>query len=121
MTAPHNASLGLLRLLLLSSAILAGLAIAGVIAWQHMTDARTVATSIANLRLWLAAWRLLLFASLIGLWPRLVNTLAERYAWSDAHRRRVAAQRWRVATWLIVIELVLVQNVIGKFVHVLAS
>jgi hypothetical protein len=121
MTTQPNSSLGLLRLLLLSGAILAGLAIVGVIAWQHLTDAETVTAGIANMRPWLATWRLLLLVSLIGLWPRLVNALAERYKWTEVQRQRVSVQRWRVATWLIVIELVLVQNVIGKFVHVLAS
>lgn len=117
----RGSSLGLPRLLFLSGAILAGLAIVGVVAWQHATDALTVAGNIASMRPWLAAWRLLFFVSLIGLWPRLVHALAKRYAWSDAQQYRVAAQRWRVATWLIVIELVLVQNIIGKFVHTLTS
>lgn len=117
MTAQEKSSRGLLRLLLISGAILTSLAVVGIVAWQHTRDAQTVATGIANMRPWLTAWRAALFISLMGLWPSLINALADRYAWSDAKRQHVAAQRWRVAAWLIVIELVLVRNLIAKFIQ----
>ena len=112
---------GLLRMLFLSGVTLAGLVVVGIVAWHHLTDAQTVAAGIAKIRPWLVAWRAMLFVSLIGLWPRLINGLADRYGWSDAQQRYVSTQRWRVATWLIVIELVLVQNLIGKVVNGLVS
>lgn len=117
MTAQEKSSRGLLRLLFVSGAILTSLTVIGVIAWQHARDAQTVAASIANMRPWLTAWRAVLFISLIGLWPSLINALADRYAWSDEKRQHVTAQRWRVAAWLIVIELVLVRNLIAKFIQ----
>ena len=111
----------LVRMLLLSGAALAGLAVVSVLAWHHFNDAEAVAAGIERARPWLAAWRAAVFISLVGLWPRLINALADRYGWSDAQRQHVCTQRWRVATWLIVIELVLVQNLIGKFVNGLVS
>ena len=107
-------------MLFLSGVALAGLVVAGVFAWHHFQDTPAIAAGIERARAWLAAWRTVLFVSLIGLWPRLINALADYYGWSDAQRQYVSAQRWRVAVWLIVIELVLVQNLIGKFVHGLA-
>jgi len=90
-------------------------------AWQYFNDAQAIAAGIERARPWLAAWRTAMFVALIGLWPRLINALADRYGWNDAQRQHVCTQRWRVATWLIVIELVLVQNLIGKFVNGLVS
>lgn len=112
---------GPLRVLLLSGAALAGLVVVGVFAWHYFNDTQAVAAGIERAKPWLAAWRAVLFASLLGLWPKLINALADRYGWNDAQRQYVSAQRWRVATWLIVIELVLVQNLIGKFVNGLVS
>jgi hypothetical protein len=109
--------LALPRMLLLCSVILIGLAVVGTVAWHYVTDAQAVANSIDSVRPWFAAWRAVLFATLIVLWPRLSNWLAVRYCWNDGQRRYVAAQRWRVAAWLIVIELVLVQNLVGRFVN----
>jgi len=117
LTAQDTSSPGLLRVLVLFGLILAGLAVVGIVAWHHLTDTQTVATNIAKIRPWLAAWRAALFVVLVGLWPRLINSLADRYRWSEPHRRYITAQRWRVSVWLIVIELVLVQNLIGKFVN----
>lgn len=108
-------------MLFLSGVSLAGLVVAGVFAWHHFQDTQAIAAGIERSRPVLIAWRAVLFVSLIGLWPRLINALAERYGWSDAQRQYVSAQRWRVAAWLLMIELVLVQNLIGKFVNSLLS
>lgn len=112
---------GLLRVLLLSGLALAGLTVVGVFAWHYFNDTQAVAAGIERARPWLAAWRAAVFVALIGLWPRLINALADRYDWNDAQRQYLSVQRWRVAAWLIVIELVLVQNLIDKFVNGLAS
>lgn len=111
----------LVRVLLLSGAALAGLVVVGVFAWHYFNDTQTIAAGIERARPWLAAWRAALFISLVGLWPRLINALADRYGWNDARRQHVASQRWRVAAWLVVIELAVVQNLIGKFVNGLVS
>lgn len=113
----ESSALSLVRVLLLSGTALAGLVVVGVFAWHYFNDTQAVAAGIERARPWLAAWRAALFISLVGLWPRLINALADRYGWSYAQRQHVCTQRWRVATWLIVIELVLVQNLIGKFVN----
>jgi hypothetical protein len=109
--------LALARVLLLCSVILIGLAVVGIVAWHYATDAQAVAFGLEAARPWLSVWRAALSAALIVLWPPLINWLAARYGWSDGQRRYVTAQRWRVAAWLIVIELVLVQNLVGRFIN----
>lgn len=117
MTARRLPPLALPRVLLLASLILIGLAIVGTVAWHYVTDAHAVANGIDVARSWLAAWRAGLFLTLIVLWGHLTDWLAGVYRWSEARRRFVSAQRWRVAAWLVVIELVLVQNLVGRFVN----
>lgn len=121
MTEQRTSVPGLLRMLFLSGVTLAGLVVAGVFAWHHFQDTQAIAAGIQRSRPWLVAWRTAMFVVLIGLWPRLINVLADRYGWNDAQRQNASTQRWRVAAWLIVIELVLVQNLIGKFVNGLMS
>lgn len=121
MTARRRAPPGLLRVLFLSGLALAGLAVAGTFAWHHLQDAQAVIAGLDRAKPWLAAWRAVLFIALIGLWPRLIDGLAGRYGWSGQHRSYVMAQRWRVAAWLVVIELLLVQNLAGRFVNGLVS
>ena len=121
MTGHRRSPPGLLRVLFLSGVALAGLAITGTFAWHHFQDAQAVAAGIARTRPWLAAWRAVLFIALIGLWPQLIDGLGDGYGWREQHRQYVTAQRWRVAAWLVVIELLLVQNLTGKFVNALVS
>ncbi len=103
-------TLGLFALL----GVLAGL---GLAAWHIRSPATVIAAQLEAAPPWLALWRALLFTLLIGGWPRWVEWLSVRYRWSAAHRDRVAAQRWRVAVWLLVIELLVVQGVLGRFVQ----
>ena len=119
MTRPRSGR-GLLSALSLSGLALAALAIAGTLAWHHFRDARAVAGTLERVAPWLAVWRVSLFVALIGFWPRLMSRLAERYGWNHAQRRHAINQRWRVAIWLIVIELLLVENVVARFAHGLA-
>lgn len=108
--APVRWTFGLLVLI----GVLAGL---GLAVWHARTPAAAIAAQLEAAHPWLALWRALLFTLLIGGWPRWVEFLSARYRWTAAHRDRVAAQRWRVAAWLLVIELLLVQGVLGRFVH----
>lgn len=112
---------GFLPVLSLSGLTLAALAIAGTLAWHHFRDGRAIAGTLERVAPWLALWRASLFVVLIGFWPGLMSWIAERYDWSAAQRRHAMSQRWRVALWLIVIELLLVENVVGGFVHSLGS
>jgi hypothetical protein len=54
---------------------------------------------------------------LIGCWPLWIGGLAQHYDWSPSRQSFVLAQRWRVAVWLIVLELVLVQGVLFRFLQ----
>ena len=59
---------------------------------------------------WLLGLRLTLMAAFIGFWPQWVAFLAKRRAWEQVRITFMTGLRWRVAIWLAVVELVLVQN-----------
>ncbi len=59
---------------------------------------------------WFLGLRLALMAAVVGFWPQWVAFLAKRRAWEQARTAFMAGLRWRVATWLAVVELVLIQN-----------
>ena len=62
---------------------------------------------------WLLLGRASLGLLLIAGWSAWVELLARHYRWSAAQRRFVLNQRWRVAAWLLVLELLLGQGVLA--------
>jgi H+/Cl- antiporter ClcA len=98
--------------------LLAGLCL---LAWSHYQDMETIASQLEATRPWLAVWRLTVFLVLIGGWPYWMAWLGRGRGWSEARRKALRAQRWRIALWLIVLELVLVQNVVGRFIQSLSG
>lgn len=66
---------------------------------------------------WLLVWRALLFLVLIGAW-RYWAGLYRCWGYLDARQyTRLLNQRWRMACWLIVLELVFNQHVIDRFLN----
>jgi hypothetical protein len=101
--------------------MLAAVLLLGQALWATRALAPAFAKGLDQAQIGLALWRSSAFVLLIGLWPLWVERLARRYAWSAAHRAFAHAQRVRVAMWLIVLELVLVQGVLVRFVQVVAG
>lgn len=99
--------------------LLAGVAVlvtVAAVAWHGMESAGTIARRLEGARPWLTVWRALLLLTLIGVWPWLIARVGERRGWNASCRRSLVGLRWRAALWLVVIELVLVQRVGGRFV-----
>lgn len=109
---------GILRGLFWTVICLTVLAIIGGIAWDYLQGSVAVADQLETAKPWLLVWRMLIFAGLIAIWPRLIVWFAVRYEWNEEHTDYVTSQRWRVAAWLIVIELILVQGVVMRFAEV---
>ena len=91
--------------------------IVGAWLWQaaELSSVSQVSDQVERLKPIASAVRLALIGLLAALWPRLVG-LASRYGRiQESKRASLEAQRWRVAGWLLVIELVLGQNLLGQF------
>lgn len=99
-------------LLLFGIGLLASVLLVTVWTWQAGSDA--VRQGLQAAKPWLLAWRLLLFAVLIGGWPYWVGCLARRGRLDERLYRHALSQRWRVAAWLLVIEILLVQGIAAQ-------
>jgi hypothetical protein len=70
---------------------------------------------------WLILWRAGLFLALVVFWPVWAQLLAQRCNLSTHQTTALLAARWKVAAWLVVIELVIVQALPVKFIHAIAN
>ena len=92
---------------------------AGVVLWTVQTGHSSVERSIEAAQPYLALWRVVLFLVLIGAWRHWVKLTA---GWSGMNNDQVQyarSQRWRVAAWLILIELILIQGLPRAFFNAL--
>jgi hypothetical protein len=99
-------------------AALVGLGLLLLSQWQSpLMTGRSLETA----RPWLLLWRLVLFGVLIGFWPVWVRFLTRWRRLTDAQSARLVGARWTIAVWLVVLELVLGQNVVGRFLNLLVG
>ena len=105
-------------LTLLAAALALGV---GGILWHSVETSSigTVQAQVDALKPVLTGIRLLLIALMAVIWPYIANRL-HRWGWLDAAKAAALhAMRWRIVTWLVVIELVLGQNLLGQVLTVL--
>ena len=105
---------GFLGLLMLTIASAAG---ASVLLWQavELSSVAQVAAQVDELKPVATGIRLALIGLVAALWPGLIG-LAQRAGRIGKERHNdLLAQRWRLVGWLLVIELVLGQDVVGRF------
>ncbi|MGH7263094.1 MAG: hypothetical protein ACREYE_00100 [Gammaproteobacteria bacterium] len=88
----------------------------GLLLWSQSAPPSEISRTLASLRPWLFVWRLLLLGALIGLWPALCRRVVRWRNLAEPELNRLLAARWTVAAWLLALELLLGQNVVGKFV-----
>ena len=63
--------------------------------------------------------RLLVIGLVALLWPAVTRMLHRWGRVEEAGVKRLLSLRWRVVTWLVVIELLLGQNLLGRFLAAL--
>jgi hypothetical protein len=95
----------------------------GAVLWQAVELASLAALSerIEGIKPVAGAVRLLLMGLLALFWPRLVRFVARARNVNDRTRTHWLALRWRVTGWLLVIELVLGQNLLGRFLSTVSG
>jgi len=101
--------------LTLSLVAAAAVIVVGVVLWQavELSSLTAVSERVDRLRPLLGGLRLALIGALAVVWPWL--SLLTLRADDEATRARWTALRWRVVGWLLVIELVIGQNLPGRF------
>ncbi len=89
----------------------------GLLLWSQSEPPAEITRRLAAGEPWFFLWRLLLFGSLIIFWPAVCGCLARWRELTDMQHQRLRSARWQVAAWLIAIELLLGQNVAGRFIN----
>ena len=100
------------------SLLAAGLIFAmGALLWQatELSSLSAVSEQVARLKPFAGAFRLLLIAVLAVFWPRLVDLAVRSEQVDVTERFRLYALRWRVVAWLLIIELMIGQDLFGRF------
>ena len=90
--------------------------VAGAILWRSVETTSVVAvqTRIDALKPLLTGIRVYLIALLAMGWPWIVNALERWGRLDETQAGNLLAVRWRIVTWLVVIELGLGQNLLGQ-------
>ncbi len=93
----------------------------GALLWNAVQTSSVVAiqTRIEVLKPIFSAIRLLVIGLVALSWPAVTRMLHRWGRLDDAGAARLLALRWRVVTWLGVIELMLGQNLLGLFLAAL--
>ncbi len=89
----------------------------GAILWQatELSSLSVVSDQVVRLKSFAGVIRLLFIALLAALWPRLVDLAVHSGRVDAAERPRLLALRWRVVAWLLIIELMIGQDLFGRF------
>lgn len=103
--------------LTLSLVAVGGVIAVGLVLWQavELNSLSTVSERVAAAKPFASAIRFALIGLLALAWSWLPALWAGADSNDDRTHARWMALRWRVVGWLIVIELVLGQNLIGRF------
>lgn len=109
--------------LTLSLAAAFGVIAVGLVLWQAvgLSSLTTVSERVAAAKPFTSAIRCALIGLLALAWPWLPALWAGADGNEDRTHARWMALRWRVVGWLIVIELVLGQNLIGRFLGAISG
>ena len=109
--------------LTLSLVAVGGVIAVGLVLWQavELNSLSTVSERVAAAKPFASAIRFALIGLLALAWPWLPALWAGADGNDDRTHARWMALRWRVVGWLIVIELVLGQNLIGRFLGAISE
>lgn len=94
---------------------------AGGILWHSLetSSINEIQVRIEGMKPIFAGIRWFLIILITVTWPTIINNLHRLKRIDEAQRVAMRGQRWRVMAWLVVIELMLGQNLLGQVLAVL--
>ena len=116
MNLARSLSRGLLGLALM---LLTVFLIAAFVAlfWAQFETLNTMEQRLEAASPWLTALRITLIAVTVAAWPYLVR----RWVTDPARRAALLRARWRLAAWLVILEITLGQGLVAAFIATLAG
>ena len=111
MAVPRGGLLGLSVLAVVLAAAI------GVLLWRvvELSSVAEVAARVDELKPIATGIRLALIGLVAALWPWIIDLAHRTGRIGEQQRDDLLAQRWRLLGWLLVIELVLGQDLLGRF------
>ena len=111
MAVPRGGLLGLSVLAVVLAAAI------GVLLWRvvELSSVAEVAARVDELKPIATGIRLALIGLVAALWPWIIDLAHRTGRIGEQQRDDLLAQRWRLVGWLLVIELVLGQDLLGRF------
>ena len=93
----------------------------GAFLWQSVQTSSVTAlqTRIEVMKPAFTTIRFLLIGLVTLLWPALIHGLHRWGRVDEAEEAQLLSMRWRIVTWLVVIELTLGQNLLSRFMSAL--
>jgi hypothetical protein len=98
--------------------LIAAVIASGLIVWAERVGDATVLVALRDARPWLLLWRFSLLTALLVYWRPIVAWTSKRFRLSRASETELQRWRWRAATWLVVMDLVLVEDLVGLLRYV---
>lgn len=97
------------------STVLVGLVAVALLVWTGVEGQEAVRQNLRAARPWLLLWRLAVLGVFTARWDSNVEALSRRFRLSSVSAQTLRGWRWRAALWLVVMDLVLVEDV-GRLV-----
>jgi len=101
-----------------ASLVVAGIA-TSLIVWAERESVEEINTHLSQVAPWLVLWRIGLFATLIVYWRELADLITKTFALDPQSCADLVRWRWRAASALILMDLVLVEDLVGRIRHAL--
>ena len=91
---------------------------AGLVIWEERVGQAAVLAALRDARPWLLVWRLLLLTVVVLYWRPMVAWTSKRFCLSESSEAALREWRWRAAAGVVVMDLVLVEDLLGLLRHV---
>jgi hypothetical protein len=89
-----------------------------LIIWAERMGDTAVRKALSDARPWFLLWRLSLLTALLGYWRPIVAWTSKRFSLSRTSEAELQKWRWRAGAWLVVMDLVLVEDLLGLLRYV---
>jgi len=99
---------------LLLAVIIATIVAAYILHSADINKLKTMQSDVAHMKLLFTIGRVTVMGLIIYFWPNIFRVVALRANWSEEKLASVIALRWRVALWLMLLELFVGQNILSK-------
>lgn len=105
---------------MVGSCLVLGAIVIGLLTWAERASIDVVNERWAEVAPWLLLWRVGLFSLLVVYWRDLTARVARTFDLDPMSAAALRDWRWRAAAGLLIMDLILVEDLVGKLQSALA-